>query len=167
MHRQPVTPLPRGLPLTTTFFGGGVGSAQPETQTPADYMSDQTDINDKMRAILIDWLVEVHLKFKLMPETLFLTTNLIDRFLAKEPVSRKNLQVYPRCRYAPCHPRPLSHPPGWVASPPARGRTSGTSRLRRWLREGAVWCAHRLSQPVACSIVEATAYREAGAFLSR
>ena len=24
----------------------------------------QTDINDKMRAILIDWLVEVHLKFK-------------------------------------------------------------------------------------------------------
>lgn len=24
----------------------------------------QLDINDKMRAILIDWLVEVHLKFK-------------------------------------------------------------------------------------------------------
>lgn len=24
----------------------------------------QTDINDKMRAILVDWLVEVHLKFK-------------------------------------------------------------------------------------------------------
>ncbi len=24
----------------------------------------QTDINDKMRAILIDWLVEVHFKFK-------------------------------------------------------------------------------------------------------
>jgi hypothetical protein len=69
--------------------------AQPDTQTPADYMSDQTDINDKMRAILIDWLVEVHLKFKLMPETLFLTTNLIDRYLAVEPVSRKNLQVPP------------------------------------------------------------------------
>ena len=27
----------------------------------------QTDINDKMRAILIDWLVEVHLKFKVRP----------------------------------------------------------------------------------------------------
>ena len=40
----------------------------------------QTDISDEMRAILIDWLVEVHLKFKLMPETLFLTHNLIDRF---------------------------------------------------------------------------------------
>ena len=53
----------------------------------------QTDINDKMRAILIDWLVEVHLKFKLMPETLFLTHNLIDRFLAKKVVTRKNLQL--------------------------------------------------------------------------
>ena len=46
-----------------------------------------------MRAILIDWLVEVHLKFKLMPETLFLTHNLIDRFLSKKVVTRKNLQV--------------------------------------------------------------------------
>ena len=51
----------------------------------------QTDINDKMRAILIDWLVEVHLKFKLMPETLFLTHNLIDRFLSKKVVTRNCL----------------------------------------------------------------------------
>ena len=56
-------------------------------------MGIQTDINDKMRAILIDWLVEVHLKFKLMPETLFLTHNLIDRFLAKKVVPRKPLPV--------------------------------------------------------------------------
>ena len=33
-------------------------------------MRKQTDINAKMRSILIDWLVEVHLKFKLVPETL-------------------------------------------------------------------------------------------------
>ena len=44
-------------------------------------MKNQTDINEKMRAILIDWLIEVHLKFKLLPETLFLTVNLIDRYL--------------------------------------------------------------------------------------
>ncbi len=43
----------------------------------------QNDINEKMRAILIDWLIEVHLKFKLLPETLFLTVNLIDRYLEK------------------------------------------------------------------------------------
>jgi cyclin B len=57
------------------------------------YMRNQTDVNDKMRAILIDWLVEVHLKFKLMPETLHLTVNVIDRFLARKQVTRKNLQL--------------------------------------------------------------------------
>ena len=53
----------------------------------------QTDINAKMRAILIDWLVEVHQKFKLLPDTLFLTINIIDRFLQKKSVTRKNLQL--------------------------------------------------------------------------
>ena len=53
----------------------------------------QADINEKMRAILVDWLVEVHLKFKLMPETLFLAVALIDRYLAAAPVARKNLQL--------------------------------------------------------------------------
>ena len=66
---------------------------EPDTQVAPNYMLIQTDINDKMRAILIDWLVEVHLKFKLMPETLFLTHNLIDRFLSKKVVTRKNLQL--------------------------------------------------------------------------
>ena len=49
-----------------------------------------------MRAILVDWLVDVHLKFKLMPETLFLTTNLIDRFLEAKQVTRKHLQLVRR-----------------------------------------------------------------------
>ena len=46
-------------------------------------MKKQLDINEKMRAILIDWLVDVHLKFKLVNETLFLSVNLIDRYLEK------------------------------------------------------------------------------------
>eukprot|EP00250_Pteridium_aquilinum_P019470 c24445_g1_i2 orf=332-1717(-) len=58
-----------------------------------DYMSQQVNINEKMRAVLIDWLIEVHYKFKLMPETLFLTTNLIDRYLALQSVERKSLQL--------------------------------------------------------------------------
>jgi cyclin B len=52
------------------------------------YMTKQEDINEKMRSILIDWLVEVHLKFKLVPESLYLTVNLIDRYLEKEQVNR-------------------------------------------------------------------------------
>ena len=57
------------------------------------YMIHQTDINEKMRSILIDWLVEVHLKFKLVPETLFLTVNLIDRYLERKVVMRNRLQL--------------------------------------------------------------------------
>lgn len=46
-----------------------------------------------MRSILIDWLVEVHLKFKLVPESLYLTVNLIDRYLEREQVNRQKLQL--------------------------------------------------------------------------
>ncbi|KAJ0265381.1 Cyclin-B2-2 [Hirschfeldia incana] len=60
---------------------------------PVDYMMQQIDLNEKMRAILIDWLIEVHDKFDLMKETLFLTVNLIDRFLSKKAVMRKKLQL--------------------------------------------------------------------------
>lgn len=57
------------------------------------YMSKQQDITLKMRAILIDWLVDVHCKFRLRPETLFLTVNVIDRYLAQAPVIRRKLQL--------------------------------------------------------------------------
>lgn len=56
-------------------------------------MGLQTDINEKMRSILIDWLVDVNVKFRLLPETLFLTINLIDRYLSKVKVSRNKLQL--------------------------------------------------------------------------
>ncbi|XP_044491032.1 G2/mitotic-specific cyclin-2-like [Mangifera indica] len=58
-----------------------------------NYMDNQADINEKMRAILIDWLIEVHYKFELMDETLFLTVNILDRFLEKQSVVRKKLQL--------------------------------------------------------------------------
>ena len=57
------------------------------------YMENQTHINERMRAILVDWLVEVHLKFKLVPETLYLTVNLIDRYLSVKEVKRPKLQL--------------------------------------------------------------------------
>ena len=34
-------------------------------------MSKQNDINEQMRAVLVDWLVEVHYNFDLNKETLF------------------------------------------------------------------------------------------------
>jgi len=57
------------------------------------YMETQPHINERMRSILVDWLVEVHLKFKLVPETLYLTINLIDRYLERQEVSRPKLQL--------------------------------------------------------------------------
>jgi len=59
----------------------------------ADYMKGQTEISENMRAILIDWLIEVHLKFKLRSETLFITVNLIDRFASKDNISKSELQL--------------------------------------------------------------------------
>ncbi len=44
-------------------------------------MENQAHINEHMRSILVDWFVEVHLKFKLVPEMLYLAVNLIDRYL--------------------------------------------------------------------------------------
>ncbi|KAG2695002.1 hypothetical protein I3760_08G170900 [Carya illinoinensis] len=58
-----------------------------------NYMAQQCDINERMRSILIDWLIEVHDKFELMNETLFLTVNIIDRFLSQQTVVRKKLQL--------------------------------------------------------------------------
>lgn len=60
---------------------------------PCDYMSSQPEINEKMRAILVDWLIEIHNKFELMPETLYLTINIIDRFLSVKSVPRRELQL--------------------------------------------------------------------------
>ena len=59
----------------------------------ADFLTQQADVTDRMRAILVDWIVDVHLKFKLLSETLHLAINLLDRYLEKESVLRRKLQL--------------------------------------------------------------------------
>ena len=56
-------------------------------------MGSQTEVNPKMRAILTDWLVEVTHKFELMPESMYLTIYVIDRFLSLQAVPRRELQL--------------------------------------------------------------------------
>lgn len=56
------------------------------TRVDRSYMDSQPSVNERMRSILIDWLVEVHLKFKLVPDTLYLTVYLIDKYLETEKV---------------------------------------------------------------------------------
>mmetsp|Transcript_86006 Transcript_86006/g.230049 ORF Transcript_86006/g.230049 Transcript_86006/m.230049 type:complete len:397 (-) Transcript_86006:136-1326(-) len=70
------------------------GGFMPQGPENGDYMSNiQTDVNEKMRSILVDWLVEVHLKFKLESETLYLSVNLLDRYLSLVSVPRAKLQL--------------------------------------------------------------------------
>lgn len=57
------------------------------------YMEIQTEIQWSMRSVLMDWLVQVHNRFSLLPETLFLTVNYIDRFLSSKVVSIGKLQL--------------------------------------------------------------------------
>lgn len=58
-----------------------------------NYMDHQPEIQWSMRSILIDWIVQVHDRFGLLPETLFLTCNYIDRFLSSKVVSINKLQL--------------------------------------------------------------------------
>jgi len=67
----------------------GEGDCQPQ---PA-FLDWQTHVNSKMRAILVDWLVDVHKKYKLRPETLFLAVGITDRFLEKRTTARRHLQL--------------------------------------------------------------------------
>lgn len=64
-----------------------------ENMVNPSYMANQPHINMKMRAILVDWLVEAHSKFKMHAETLFLAIWVIDRYLELRQVRRSRLQL--------------------------------------------------------------------------
>lgn len=57
------------------------------------YMNRQTDINSDMRAILVDWLVEVQMTFEVSHETLYLAVKLVDHYLMEVTCKRDKLQL--------------------------------------------------------------------------
>ena len=65
---------------------------QEERSAPPTCHPRGTDIEPRHRRRLLEWLNEVHTKFRLLPETYFITAGLIDRYMEKEPLQRKNLQ---------------------------------------------------------------------------
>ncbi|WZZ47500.1 hypothetical protein YC2023_043759 [Brassica napus] len=60
---------------------------------PKDYMRSKPEINEKMRFILVKWLVDVCVRFELNPERFYLTVNIMDQFLSSKPVPRTELQL--------------------------------------------------------------------------
>jgi len=66
-----------------------------EIEIKEDFLSLKRDnpIKPRMRKILIDWLVQVHSRFHLLQETLYITVSIIDRFLEEACISRNELQL--------------------------------------------------------------------------
>ena len=45
-----------------------------------NFMDNQIEINNRMRAIVVNWMIEVHDRFKLLPDTLYLSIIIFDRY---------------------------------------------------------------------------------------
>ena len=63
------------------------------TKPKYGYMKYQTDINEKIRAILVDWIIEIHDKFHLKSITLYQTIWLIDSYLSLKYIKRTDFQL--------------------------------------------------------------------------
>ncbi|XP_004079989.1 G2/mitotic-specific cyclin-B3 [Oryzias latipes] len=59
----------------------------------SNYMLTHTSLNPEMRAILVDWLVEVQENFELYHETLYLAVKMTDHYLSKASIHREMLQL--------------------------------------------------------------------------
>ncbi|KAF8591142.1 hypothetical protein K439DRAFT_1328105 [Ramaria rubella] len=70
-----------------------MGVLEEESMPGERYVDGQGEINWEMRQTLVDWLLQVHLRYHLLPETLWIAVNIVDRFLTKRVVSLVKLQL--------------------------------------------------------------------------
>lgn len=62
--------------------------------SPSDYLKTvQTEIRDTQRAFLLEWIIDVHRKFKLRPETLYVCQFIVDKYLSKVKTDSKQLHL--------------------------------------------------------------------------
>lgn len=77
-----------------------------------DIVSIQNDINEKMRAVLIDWLISVHHQLHLNLHTLFLTVNIIDRYISCKAILRGKFQLLGiTALFIACKYEEITYPP--------------------------------------------------------
>ena len=57
------------------------------------YLNNQKDITEEMRCIVVDWLVDVHRKFRMRMETLFIAVSLMDRYLERNQIRKEIFQL--------------------------------------------------------------------------
>lgn len=53
----------------------------------------QTEIKDTSRGFLVEWIIDVHRKFRLLPETLYVTISIVDRFLSLQNIKKSQLHM--------------------------------------------------------------------------
>jgi len=67
-----------------------------------------------MRSILVDWIIDVHGKFKLREQTLFMAVNLVDRMIERSIINRHDFQLvgitslFIASKYEEIYPPPLN-----------------------------------------------------------
>ena len=59
-----------------------------------EYLSKvQNEIKDTSRGFLVEWIIDVHRKFRLLPETLYVTVSIVDRYLSKVQMKKASLHL--------------------------------------------------------------------------
>ena len=58
-----------------------------------DKVQLHNEVKDTSRAFLIEWLIDVHRKFRLRPETLYVTVYIIDKFLSLKRIKKLELHI--------------------------------------------------------------------------
>lgn len=53
----------------------------------------QNEIKDTSRGFLVEWIIDVHRKFRLIPETLYVTVSIIDRYLSLLSIKKSQLHI--------------------------------------------------------------------------
>ncbi|EPX70962.1 cyclin Cig1 [Schizosaccharomyces octosporus yFS286] len=84
---------PSMVPDYETDIFGYMRELEKNLAPSPSYMSIQNEIDWPTRHLLVDWIIQVHQYFRLLPETLYLTVNLIDRFLSTKVVSFQKIQL--------------------------------------------------------------------------
>lgn len=61
-----------------------------------DFLDHCTEITSRMRYVLVDWMVQIHSRFEMLPETFYLAVGLMDRYLSTPAgieITKENLQL--------------------------------------------------------------------------
>jgi len=71
---------------------GYLASVEKQFRISPNFLENKI-VTSKMRSVLIDWLIQVHLKFHLLQETMYLCVQIIDAYLMAVDVPKMQLQL--------------------------------------------------------------------------